>query len=167
MNQTLDSKIKCIEERIHAGDPEAHNQVSKLIEHYPNKVEVWALRAYLLGRKGNWGEAINDLTHALDLLPSEPGLFFDRGRYYAKIGEHQCAVDDFTNALELCVFHSNDYYRESLYFFRAEAYLRLGNKVAALEDLQGVRKDFSLWTNELRTKQELLDQCSMEVVFLN
>lgn len=160
MSSTLDSRIKKIEARVRADDPDALAQASKLVEQYPNEVKTWSLRAYVQGRAGNWVESIEDLSHAIDITPSESSLFFDRGRYYAKLGDYQRAIDDFSRGLAACDQHSNDYYRESLHFLRADAYLKLGNKAEALEDLKGVREDFSLWTNELCTKQGLLAQCS-------
>jgi tetratricopeptide (TPR) repeat protein len=159
MNTMLDSMIKKIETQAYADDPEALAQASKLIEKYPGEMEVWLLRAYIFAREGNLTNAIDDLTKALELNPTEPCLLFDRGRYYARLGDHQRATEDFTKGIAACDLHSRDYYRQALHFHRAYSYLKLGNKTAAIDDLKKVRDGFTFWTNELCTKEGLLEQC--------
>ena len=158
----LDAQIEKIEAQARADDPDALAEASKLIEEYPSEVKTWALRAYIYGREENYGKAIEDYTRAIDLCPTEPCLFFDRVIEYSKIGDYRRAIDDCTRGLALCDLHSSDYYREVLHFFRANAYLELGNRVAALEDLQYVRNDFLWWINDIRTKQDLLARCSID-----
>ncbi len=68
-------------------------------------------------------------------------------------------LPDFADGIALCDQHGDDYYRESLYFVRAEAYLRVGDKQSARADLAHVRDDFALWTTELQTKESLLSGC--------
>jgi hypothetical protein len=70
-------------------------------------------------------------------------------------------VQDFSKALELCDFQENDYYREELHFWRAEAFLELGKQREALRDLAKVRDDFQSLTYILRTKQDLLHDCGL------
>jgi hypothetical protein len=63
--------------------------------------------------------------------------------------------------LEVCERYKNDAYREELHFWRAEALLRLGKKQEALTDLAHVYdNDFASWTYKLRTKADLLADCS-------
>lgn len=162
MGLTLDAKIKEIEAQFRAGDPGALPQASKLIEKYPNEMGAWMLRAYIHGIQRNYNKAIDDLTHAIDISPTEPCLFFDRGRYYLRSSDYQNAIDDFTNGLAACDLHSSDYYRETLHFFRADMYLKLGNKKAACEDLKNVQDGFDIWTDRFCSKQELLAQCTTD-----
>jgi tetratricopeptide (TPR) repeat protein len=160
MSSMLNTKIKRIEARTRARDPDALVQASKLIEQYPCEAKAWNLRAYVFAREKKYTDAIDDLTSAIDLCPTEPCLLHSRGRYYTRLGDYQRAIDDFTCGLAACDLHSSDYYREEFYFHRAYAYLRFGNKAAALEDLKRVRDDYLAWTDRLCTKQELLAECS-------
>ena len=163
MSSMLDSMIERIETQARTDDPDALIQASKLIEQYPAEAKAWALRAYIHGREGNYAEAIDDLTQAVNVCPiEEPCLLCNRGRYYVNLGGYQCAIDDFTRGLDVCDLHSYDYYREEFYFFRAYAFLKLGDKVAAYKDLSKVRDDFTVWIDKLCTKQELLTQCSTD-----
>jgi len=69
------------------------------------------------------------------------------------------AIDDFTKGLELCDFHNNNYYRETLLFMRAEALARLGRTSEALADLAHVRDDFKIYTTRLRSKADIVADC--------
>jgi tetratricopeptide (TPR) repeat protein len=160
-NLELEKSISRAEFLAMAGQQEAAMKLAcELIEQHPDKMEAWSLRAYLYGRVGKHSDAIADLTHAIEINPMEPHLFYDRGLKHLAQGNSKSAVDDFTNGLTLCDHYNNDYYREPLYFLRADGLLKLGKKGDALEDLQHVRADFSVWTYELRTKAELLAECN-------
>jgi tetratricopeptide (TPR) repeat protein len=137
----------------------AMNLADDLIERYPNEAQVWSLRGYLHGRVGRHSEAISDLTRAIEIDDSDPYLFFSRGVDRFELGDDQLAIDDFSRALGLSERQQNPDYRETLLFWRAETLLRRGKKREALEDLAGVRDDFSFWTYKLRTKADLLADC--------
>jgi tetratricopeptide (TPR) repeat protein len=126
---------------------------------YPNEMEAWSLRAYLHARNHNYQEVVADVTRAIDVNALEPSLFFYRGRYDLVLGKEESAVTDFSRGLELCDRYNDDYYRESLHFFRAEAFVRLGRKREALADLAHVRNDYKMWIDKLRTKADLLAEC--------
>jgi len=146
---------------------------NELLEQYPNEVRVWSLRAYLHGRDSKYAEAVSDLTRAIEIDAMEPAeqrldtghlkkvdLFFNRGADRFALGDNQLAIDDFTRGLDICDQHNSDDYRETLHFWRAEALLRLGKKREALADLARVADDFSFWTYKLRSKKDLLTDCS-------
>jgi tetratricopeptide (TPR) repeat protein len=160
MMPTLHDLISNAERLARAGDDEkATSLANDLVERFPEEMEVWALRAYLHAREGQHELAIIDISHAIERNSLEPALFHDRGRYELAAGQPERAADDFGKGLELCDYHKNDYYRESLYFHRAEAFLRLKRKREALADLGHVRDDYTAWINKLRTKSELLQEC--------
>ncbi len=129
------------------------------MERYPNEMEAWSLLGHLHARNHNYQEAIANIARAIDVNPLEPSLFFDRGRYELALGMEKSAVTVFSKGLELCDHHNDDYYRESLHFFRAEALIRLGRKREAVEDLVHVRADFKMWTDKLRNKADLQAEC--------
>ena len=139
---------------------EAMALAKELVDQYPGEMEVWSLRGYLHALSRDYAKAVADLGRAIGINSAEPVLFYDRGRYSLALGDDLAAVSDFTTGLELCEFHDNDYYRESLHFLRAEALLRLGRKREAIVDLAQVRGDFKTWTYRLRTKADLLAELS-------
>jgi tetratricopeptide (TPR) repeat protein len=131
----------------------------QLIAQHPEEMEAWLLRGYLYERQGNHALAAADLTCAIDLNSSEPHLFYSRGRFRFQLGEDESAVEDFGSALELCDSLKNDYYREELHFWRAEALLRIGKKNQALKDLSMVSDRYQTWTYALRSKLDLVRDC--------
>lgn len=133
---------------------------NELVSQYPNEMKVWSLRAHLHALNHHYSEAVADLTRAIEINNMEPDFFFNRGSYSFRLGDNQSAIDDFTKGLALCDYHKDDYYRETLYFWRAETLLRLGRKQEAVADLSHIREDFSFWTDRLRTKADLLAECN-------
>ena len=122
-------------------------------------MQVWLLRGYLHERTDNHVAATADLTHAIELDSREPHLFYTRGRNRFQLGDNAGAIEDFDSGLELCDRLENDYYREELHFWRAEALIRLGRTEEALQNLSHVRDDHRAWTYQLRTKLDLLRDC--------
>jgi tetratricopeptide (TPR) repeat protein len=149
MKSTLDRLISKAERLAEADDNDgAMFLATKLINEHPKEMKVWLLRSYLHGRSGDYDQAIADVTCAIRIDPEQPS-----------IGKDEDAVEDCTKGLRLCDQYGNDYYREALHFMRAESLLRLGKKPQALADLTHVRDDYTLWTDRLRTKADLVADC--------
>jgi tetratricopeptide (TPR) repeat protein len=156
----IDQLIAKAEQLAIAGDDAAAlSMADHIVADFSRDMRSWSLRAYLHARRHEYGAAIDDLNCAIEINDREPSLFFDRGRYHLIRGTYDDAVDDFSAGLRLCDYYKNDYYREALSFMRAEAFLRLGNKSAARSELMAVRDNFTLWTDRLRTKSEMLREC--------
>jgi tetratricopeptide (TPR) repeat protein len=155
----IEKLIRDVERRAQSDDPAALAEATKLVAEHASEPSVWGLRAYIFGRAGNLSNAISDLTRAIDLSSPEPSHYFDRGRYKLKLGDNTGALADFSRGIEICDEFGDGYYRESLYFMRAEAHLKGGQRELALADLQKVREGFTLWTTELRSKEALLSEC--------
>jgi tetratricopeptide (TPR) repeat protein len=132
-----------------------------LVDQYPDVFQVWSLRAYIYSLMRERNKAIDDLTQALAIQAQEPCLFFSRSILFIKIGDYQGAIFDCCQGLDLCDFYANDYYRSELHFIRAYAYLRLGNKSKALEDLQHVADGHVSWLDQLWSKEQLVEQCCL------
>jgi len=161
MSLHLDHLISKAEHLARSGDnDEAMSLATDLTEQHPSEIKVWMLRAHLWTLKRDYTQAIADLTRAININGMEPSLFYDRGRHALALGDVLSAISDFSEGLRLCDGYNDDYYRGPLHFFRAEALLRLGRKHEALADLHHVREDFTTWTDKLRTKAELLAECS-------
>lgn len=159
MTDLIDAQIAKIEERVLADDPTAVDQAARLAERYPAAPKVWCLLAFSKARMGDLAEAVRSMSRAIELSSPDPGMFFDRGRYELKQANYQRALADFDQAIAVSEKQQNEYYRESLYFLRADVLLKLGRRNDAKVDLSKVRDNFTLWTTELRTKAALLAEC--------
>jgi tetratricopeptide (TPR) repeat protein len=157
MNEDLDGIISRIKDLArNKQEKEAMTLATGLVESHPGEMKVWSTRAFLYALGKNYDEAVSDLTQAIGLNSMEPVFFWNRGCYESRLARFDHAVKDFDKGLELCDHYKDDYYREALHFFRAEALIELGRKHDAANDLSHVRDDFSFWTYKLRTKAELL-----------
>lgn len=173
MTDRLESLIAQAKERAHNGDDEgAMSLANKLVTEHPQDIKVWSLRGYLHRRNNEYAQSVADLTRAMEINAKGLGeapmdvagmiaidLLFNRGADKFAIGDDQSAIDDFTQALMLSERYRSDDYNETLYFWRAEALLRLGKNREALSDLSRVNDEFSFWTYKLRTKRDLLADC--------
>jgi tetratricopeptide (TPR) repeat protein len=72
-------------------------------------------------------KALLDYQRYLNLKPDDHQIYNDMGVVYSLMGNHQKAVESFTNAINISPV--KDYYR-----YRAQAYDRLGNAAAAQQD---------------------------------
>ncbi|GGA14303.1 tetratricopeptide repeat protein [Dyella caseinilytica] len=157
MTDNLEKLIASIETRVRADDPQALAEVNDLIERFPEDARVWSLRSYIRSRSNDFDGAIQDMTQAIELAPTEPVFFFNRGRFHLRLGRAKEAIEDFTRGLEQCAHHQNNYYRDSLLFFRAAAHVRLRDGAAAAADLSEIEDDeFSLWIEGLVSKKQLM-----------
>jgi len=160
MHNETQSELKEIEKLARMeSHHEALRRADALAASSPDEPEVWATRGYVYGREGDHSAAISDLSRCIALRGDEPKDFFARGRYFFKAGRYDEAVSDFTRVLELCDAYNSDYYRETAYFFRADAYVRLGQYDKAKADCHRVTDKGRLWTDKLRTIDEILAEC--------
>jgi len=127
---------------------------------FPHEAKIWATRAYVNGRSGDRQAAIADWTNAIGLCDKEPHYFYVRGSEFFKLGQFRKAIADFTKVIELCDFYDSDYYRESAHFFRADAHVRLKEFEKARADCLHLRDEKPTWTDKLRTKAEIIAECS-------
>lgn len=134
-------------------------QINKMIVEHPNESEVWSLRASFYARNKNYEEALADISQAIEISPEKAIFYFHRGRYNFSSENFFDALEDFTAALE------KDSYRDItftqvLYFFRVEAFIKLGKKEEALSDISYIHDDYQTWTFKLRSKADLIEDCS-------
>jgi tetratricopeptide (TPR) repeat protein len=138
---------------------EALRRADALAVSHPDEPAVWTTRGYVNGRQGDLPAAISDLSRCIDLRGNEPDDFFTRGRFLFKAGRYDEAVSDFTRVLQLCDTHNSDYYRQAAYFFRADAYARLSQYDKARADCCRINDRGPVWTDKLRTIDDILDEC--------
>lgn len=160
MRGEIQSELKEIEKLARAeNSDEALRRSDVLATSNPEEPGVWSTRGYVNSRQGDLPAAIADLSRCIDLRRNEPDDFFTRGRFLFKAGRYDEAVSDFTRVLELCDRYNSDYYRQAAYFFRADAYVRLGQCDKARADCHRVTDKGPMWTDRLRTIDEILDEC--------
>jgi tetratricopeptide (TPR) repeat protein len=123
---------------------------------HPQEAEILAACAFVCSQRGDTEAAIAAASEAIAIRPNEPAYFFTRGRHHFSSRRYIEAVDDFSDTIRLCQFHNNNYYEMTAYFFRADAFLRLGDIERARADCAHVSPGFHIWTDSLRTKEDLL-----------
>jgi tetratricopeptide (TPR) repeat protein len=160
VNKVFEDRISQIEGLIAGNEELASQMAAELVRENPTEARAWLLSGRISGRLGKYERAINEISRAIEISDPEPANFFDRGRYFLRLMRFAEAESDFSIALELCDKYEDDYYRETLHFFRADARVRMGRKQGAREDLTRVSDGFALWTTELRTKEALLTECN-------
>ena len=160
MQSEIQSELKEIEKLARAeNSDEALRRADVLAGSHPEEPSVWSMRGYVNSRQGDLQTAISDLSRCIDLRGNEPDDFFTRGRFLFKAGRYEEAVSDFTRVLQLCDSYNSDYYRQAAYFFRADANVRLGEYDKARSDCHQVTNKGQLWTDKLRTIDEILAEC--------
>ncbi|MGL4668944.1 MAG: tetratricopeptide repeat protein [Saezia sp.] len=125
-------------------------------EHKLTPGYVWQLKATLYSKAKMPGKEIICYTKALETDENHVGLYFLRGRAFYKYKLYQKAISDFTDGLIVSEEQLDMYFEKILYFYRAHAYYELGQYDKALEDLDQVPYDYAGWTDDLRSKDELL-----------
>lgn len=160
MRDELNSELKQIERLARAEKYEEPLRLADtLVASHPEDPGVWSTRGYINGRHGDVPAAISDLSKCVELRGNDPDDFFTRGRLLFKAGRYEEAVWDFTRVVQLCDAYESDYYRQAAYFFRADACVRLGQYEKARADCRRVTDRGPVWTDKLRTIDEILDEC--------
>jgi tetratricopeptide (TPR) repeat protein len=155
--RSLDTRIANARRLESSGQAEkAMLLADALVEENPSEAKVWALRAHLYTLVGNYLKANSDITSAIDICPSDPYLFFRRGLNHLELRNWPEAITDFTRGLGL----RDAAYESAFRFARAEAFIGLGKKPEALLDLAHVPDECKMWTYRLRSKAELVSECS-------
>ena len=116
-----------------------------LIRAHPESVPVLRTRAQIHAHKADFGQAVQDITTAIEKGPAEPGDYFFRGWWNLEAENELNAIEDLTHALRLGEDLKSDYFCESAHFFRAVAAARLGRYDQCLADCEHVRDDFLMY----------------------
>lgn len=103
---------------------------------------AYAMRANLQRRAGNLASALADVTHAIELEPSD-SLYLTRGRIHMDRGDFTAAIDDATHA-------AKDVSTPFALALRADAEAAAGQTAAALADYDKALAETRLHDGELR-----------------
>lgn len=160
MNSELEGSItKAKQMARNQNVPGAMVLANEMLKEHPDEMEIWTLRGYLHELNEEFVQAKADLTRAIELNRLEPHLFYSRGRFAYQLDELREAAQDFSNGLDLCDLHKNQYYRDELLFWRAATLLKLGDKEGSLQDLERLPDDFTSWTDRPQSKHDLVAAC--------
>jgi tetratricopeptide (TPR) repeat protein len=143
----------------------ALEKLAKLIAENPNVPRIWACQAYVHSREGKREESVRDWSRAISLFHNaseEPHYFYMRGIEFFLMRSFPEAISDFTSVIRLCDKYHNDYYRAPGYFFRADAYVRIGEFAKAKADCEQLAANTQIWTDRMRTKADILADCDKE-----
>jgi tetratricopeptide (TPR) repeat protein len=159
MSTEIDKLLESVGEKIEAKE---YEHAVKMLDDFASRqgfnAEILRQRGHVNALCKNFNAAVVDLSRAIDLNEMEPDYFYTRGRYLVRLANYREAVKDFSRVLELCDYYKSDYYRVPAHFFRADAYLKLGQFESALEDCKYIPDDFQTWTDQLRSKRDILGE---------
>jgi tetratricopeptide (TPR) repeat protein len=108
---------------------EANRYFTKALERQPNNLFAYLNKAIAQQALGEYKQAIEDYTKALERNP----ILLGRAYCYGKIGEYKKAIEDYTNVILLNPYHSN-----YAYYNRAVEYQRI-------EEFGKAIKDYTVW----------------------
>ena len=77
---------------------------------------------------GNYRQAIEDFSKAIEIKPGYPEAYFNRGVVYKGLGNYKLAIEDYSRAIEIKPRYADAYNN------RGNAYSALGNYMQAIED---------------------------------
>lgn len=84
---------------------EAHQQLAEMQTDYLDQPaqlrRAYEVDADLYMREKRYPEAVNAYSHALQVVPDDPDLLYDRGLAYAEMGKIDLAVADFRRLLQI------------------------------------------------------------------
>jgi protein O-mannosyl-transferase len=77
---------------------------------------------------GNYRQAIDDCSRAIEINPVFAEAYYNRGNAYVNLGNNRQAIEDYSRAIEIRPGYAEAYYN------RGHAYADLGNHRQAIED---------------------------------
>jgi len=130
--QRVEELKSSAQERAESGDQQAAiQQFTQAITLNPTG-ETYYQRGNAQFDLGNYQEAVEDYTAALEKNPDYLAAYFNRGLAYLELNQLQEAVDDYTKVIEI---NSND---PDAYYQRGLAYHRLNDYSQAIADYTSV-----------------------------
>lgn len=111
---------------------EALNIAEAGLQKEPSSINILHARSIVYGSKGDYLNAINDLSKVIINNQSRMDLFLLRATYYEKLGQYQNAIYDYSKVLTIDTKNIDAYYS------RANNYEQLANYKAAIADYEKV-----------------------------
>ncbi len=158
IDEPLRAVLDDINKRAQADRPRALERTIQLAEKYPNEPNVWSTMVYAYAINGDQEGALGAATRLIEVAP-RPASFYRRAYYHHRLGNLEAALSDLTQAIALAQ-QEEEYDLELLYFVRADVLVALGRKAEARADLEHVSDGYARMTTRVRTKEEILADCS-------
>jgi protein O-mannosyl-transferase len=79
---------------------------------------------------GNYGQAIDDFSRAIEIKPSFAGSYYNRGNAYKGLGNYKQAIEDYGRAIEIKPGYADAYNN------RAFVYFKQGDNISGCSDAQ-------------------------------
>lgn len=156
---TLEEMIEEVHKFCRNRDYESAMRLAdEAVKTYSGESKSWRLRSYIHALKSDFTAAIDDVSKAI-AIEAGATLLFCRGRYRFKLGHYVPAIEDFRLAIN-APDAQDESFHHILYFWRAHAYIKLGKKQEASEDIALIPDDLRTWTDELLTKADLVEKYS-------
>ena len=138
---------------------EAIGICNSYIERHPKQRVGYEKRAHVYSITNELHKAIYDIDKIENLGLLNSGDYFYRGRWKLMVDDYNGAIDDLTLSIEDESKKNESYYSESSFFYRALAYLFVGNKNKVARDCVHVRDDFQVYVKgKIRSKADLLTE---------
>lgn len=118
---------------IFAADTGLEERYAEAIRLNPTNPALYVRRANAWLFRGEFDEAIKDLTEAIRLDTTNAEYYARRGDVYARKGNADDAIKNYTQAITLTP-HKRSHYRENLYHLRGNAWENKGEFENAIKD---------------------------------
>ncbi|MDM5182131.1 hypothetical protein PO883_33715 [Massilia sp. DJPM01] len=107
--------------------------------------------------------AFRDLKKLMMLRPDCPSAYYVSARWNLELGNDQAVVDD----ANFVVKSGEPYFIKMAYFFRALAFLSLGNKAKALDDCHKLPDEFRTAVTTYKTGWQVLSRADLMKMITN
>jgi len=143
LRQTLKRAKGLAEARHHA---DAIKLLDGLAAEQPDEFEIYFQRGLAKDGLGERESAIADLDLAIGLQPTEPALFYFRGRFRIESSQYAAGIADMDQTIITDLALGSEYYASSARLIRAVAYLLAGDLKRAREACVGLPRDENAFT---------------------
>jgi hypothetical protein len=106
-------------------------------DHPKPSIETYYRQGMLHLRQGNYQQAVEQFTYALEIDPQQARIYYNRGSICSQLGQTQNAIADFTQAIRLDPTLAKAYYN------RAGIRYQMGDLAGALKDYLKAAKFFN------------------------
>lgn len=119
---------------------EALSLCDSLVQNNSDFVDLIERKARILKSLGEYDSAFSCLERVIELQPDSPAPHFKKARWLVECGRFKESLCSLERVLDL----DSGYFRDSVYFFKSEIYLRLGELDKALKNILLVPDDYEL-----------------------
>jgi Tfp pilus assembly protein PilF len=101
----------------------------------PKDAKFYIDRGIAYEEKGQFDQAVDDFTKALEIDPKNAGAYYHRGIGYVNQEQYTWAIDDFTKALEIDPKNAGAYYYRGVAYYSKKEYDKSWKDIKKAQDL--------------------------------